>query len=366
MPKPNKSDRRRFLSDSAKVVAGATAMANLPSELFAAEQDVMPTADATQPKQWLNDMDQRPTASQQALTATRDLSASVQQSSADKLLRSVNYPLCVFEQRWPFNGREAITGTSYDYTDAEMGLLLKQAQASATTQISSAEQSLEMQMNTDILASAAEVIESAKKCLDASTNAGYKGPDPKEVKKVVDEGVEGLLQTTRGIKFKAHLAWLKVCIADQPSVRLGNPRIAVTGLRVLASATGELWWYHPTFHCSWLCFNWSVTWGWDRITHITLNNVRIGADAHADTSTSGAIVTVRGSFDRLRLMYPILDRIPLEGIANQQLGDKLVRVFDASQFIASVPVLNSRFRIDKVDLPAAANEIAIDLSIKQI
>ena len=359
--------RRRFLRNSAKLALGATAAATLPTELNAVTVEAIEVRQAEPPAQIETE-----TPKQTNLAITPDLTASVKQSSADKVLNSVKYPFCVFDQTWPFNGRkDEVAAASYEYSNDEINQLLANAQAAGTGTLASIAQSDVDQLNMDVLRGAAEVIESAKKCLDARKEAEqlgkpFKGPSAKECQEILDNGVEGLMKSTRGIQFKGHLAWLRVCIADRPTIILGNPKVSISGLHVLTSATGELWWYHPTFHCSWLCFNWSVTWGWDRLAHLTIKDIKINADAHADTSTAGAVVNVKGVIDRLRLGYPILDKIPLEGVANQQLGDKLVRAFDASQFIASIPVMNSRFHIDKVELPASTNEIAINLSVKQL
>lgn len=194
----------------------------------------------------------------------------------------------------------------------------------------------------------------------------FNGPSAAVLQKVLDGGVKGLPAVFKGIQFVAHLAWLRVAIADAPTVGLNSPNVGLTGVNALVSATGELWWYHPTFHCSFLCFNWSETWSWDKLASVTVRNVQIAADAHVALSTKQALVVAQGVFDKLRLNYPILDQIPLEGVANNLLGPKLVAVYDAGKYVAAVPILGSKFAVNAVEIPPAKGSLIIDIQIKQV
>jgi hypothetical protein len=185
------------------------------------------------------------------------------------------------------------------------------------------------------------------------------------MKKILDGGVVGLA-SYRGTQLKAHLAWLRVCVGQKPSLTIGSPQVSIQNLKVDVSATGELWWYYPIPHCSSWCLDWSITWAWTRIASITIRDIRIAADAHADTSVDGTKVKVTGVFDRLRLDYDILRDIQLEGIANSVLGSKPVFVYDASQLVATVPVLGSHFGISAIDLPSSIGSIEVDVSVKQV
>ena len=301
-----------------------------------------------------------------------DLTAAVGQSTVDKLLASVPYPLVLFDQSWPFSGyRIATSGTGdpdYLYSKTQVAALLAGAQNSRSPKEVKRPATLDDQINQEILRSAGTVIESAKQSLAAQQESPstYSGPDPTLLNKVLAGGVKNLLVAFDDIQFKAHLAWLKIAIADRPTVTLNSPTVGISGLNVLASATGELWWYHPTFHCSSLCLNWSVTWGLDRIAAVTVTDIKIAADAHATLSTDRALVQAQGIFDKLRLNYKILDQIPLEGIANDQMAKQLVPVYDAGKYVASVPVLGSKFAVSAVDVPAANGQLVVNIQIKQI
>jgi hypothetical protein len=306
------------------------------------------------------------------MRASSDLSATVSQSSADKLIKSVAYPFTVFDQSWPFQGR-VVSGAEadYEYTQAEIKKMLGAAQKRSPQQtLPAPNDSPEDQVSGDIVAAASTVIESAKACLNARDEAEkagkpFVGPSRALVQGILDGGVAGLA-SIRGIQIKAHLAWLKVVVTNQPNLSLGVPTIAMSNVNVLVSATGELWWYHPSFHCSHWCFNWSVTWGWDRIASLTINGVKLAIAAHANVSAQGTLIIASGVIDRLRLDYPILRDIPLEGFANSALSGKLVYVFDAGQYLATVPVLNSHFAVADITLPASASQIEVDITIKQV
>jgi hypothetical protein len=74
----------------------------------------------------------------------------------------------------------------------------------------------------------------------------------------------------------------------------------------------------------------------------------------------------QASFDELRLDYDILDKIPLEGIANKALRDSLVYVYDASTLMATVPVFQSKFAIASIQLPDATGSLGVGVTIKKL
>jgi hypothetical protein len=49
-----------------------------------------------------------------------DLSGTVYQSAIDKLLGSVNYPFCAFDQTWPFTGQNDNNDHLYSSSDAQV------------------------------------------------------------------------------------------------------------------------------------------------------------------------------------------------------------------------------------------------------
>ena len=102
-----------------------------------------------------------------------------------------------------------------------------------------------------------------------------------------------------------------------------------------------------------------------RIARVTVEP-DIAAEAHATLLAKEARVLAFAKFDRLRIDEPILRKIPLEGFANRGLGDKPVYVYDASKLVATVPVLGSKFTVDKIILPPSADSIGVGVIIRKV
>lgn len=305
-----------------------------------------------------------------------DLSAAIEQAAVDRLTRSVDYPFALFTHREDFQPAPLILAAGaeddggYEYNDAEVRELLNAAEASADLSILATEpHDPEAQLYVDILLSASATIESAKACLrarDEATASGsdFEGPPEAELHEILEGGVSGLA-AIRGIKFRAHLAWAEVGARTMPQITLRGSRIDVSA-EIFGGATGELWWYHPSFHCSRLCARWRTTWSWDRIGSLTVRGVRFEAEAHALATVNEAKVTVNGVFDRLRLDYRILDKIRLEGIANRKLKERTLIAVDAAELVATMPVLRSRFRPHSIELPDSDRRLVANITLAQL
>ena len=211
------------------------------------------------------------------------------------------------------------------------------------------------------------VIEQHRRVLDALEGSGddYEGPPRKELEKVLGGGISDLVKTLGDWDLIAWCNYLRVVVKKKPSITLASPRIDLKGVTVNVTAGAELWAKYPWWNCYNWCFKWEKVIKCDRIAAITVS-LDVAAEAHADVSARGPLVAVQAAFDRLRLDYPILDKIPLERIANAALANQLAYVFDASQLVASVPVLGSKFKVDSVSLPSSSNSISVGVNIKQI
>jgi hypothetical protein len=308
-----------------------------------------------------------------------DLSAKIEQSAVDKLLKSVNFPLTIVDVVTPPPGnlftRELINENEITLSDTQAQELLTALSKVNTTHIQTIPSinDGENKFYQEALSNISTTIESAKACLKAleapqiQTSSGqiFSFPDKTYLEKIVNGGVEGLLQTTKGLEIKAICSDLKVIANNRPGLSLNGPKISVSNAKITVKATGELWSHLPSFHCSRWCTNWTITWRWVKLASVSVS-VTIDLDAYIELISNGKIVSARGHVNKLRLAYPILKEIPLENIANNYLQGKLVPVFDAGSFIASVPVINSRFAIDSISIPNATGFTEIDISIKQL
>jgi len=217
-----------------------------------------------------------------------------------------------------------------------------------------------------IYAFGGSILEQAKKALDvATTSSDYEGPDKKKLQEVVNGGIEGLVDTLGDFGIYAWNPFLRVTIKKKPRVSLRSPRIDLNGISIEVAATGELWSKYPWWNCYKWCTKWEKVHKCDRIASLTVSP-DIAAEAHATIEAAAARVLVRGEFDKLRLDYDILNKIPLEGVANKALKGKPLFVYDASQLIATVPILQSRFGIEKIVLPPNPGGIGVGVVLRQI
>ena len=295
-----------------------------------------------------------------------DLYAEVNQTSCDKLLASTAYPLTVVEQREPFPGcanMAALQGDGfYKFTPEEVAKLFKDC-------VSMAGRDTTASVHDQVFAFGGTILQQAKVMLDASGDNEYEGPTAAELKAIIDGGIENLGSSLRSFLGDWGIyAWcplLRVRLTKQPHVGLQSPRIDLTGVAIDVMATGELWAKYPWWNCYKWCLKWRKVTKCDRIASVTAS-VDIAAAAHAVLAVKGVQVFAGGEFDRLRLAYPILDKIPLEGLANRGLKGKEILVYDGSLLIATVPVLSSKFVIDALDLPAKPDAIGIGVNIRKI
>jgi hypothetical protein len=308
----------------------------------------------------------------EATSRREDLFGEVTQSASDKLLQSVDYPFTVFNVREDFPGCSRAAKGAIEpldenpplhvYTEKEVRELLEEATRRV---VKREEDEGETTLYDEVFSFAGSVVEQAKRVLEASRNKDYEGPDPEELQRIVDGGIEGLVDTLGRLEFYAWCSRLRVVAKRRPRIGLRSPRIDLNGIRIAVKATGELWVRYPWWNCYKWCTKWKKVYKCKRIARLTVEP-DIAAEAHATLRAKEAQVLAFAKFDRLRIDEPVLRRIPLEGFANQALGDKPVFVYDASKLVATVPVLGSRFSVDKIVLSPSPDSIGVGVVIREV
>jgi hypothetical protein len=297
--------------------------------------------------------------------AKSDLYAEVNQSACDKLLDSVKYPFTVLEKREDFPGCPnlvvAEVGAFHRYTKKEMQILLSDAVEKEKNRTL---------IDDQVYSFGGSIIEQTKRVLDAANGpkpvgVTYEGPETKELEAIIEGGITELYHTLGDWGIYGWCSYLRVILEKRPQIYLASPRIDLKNVIVNVTATGELWAKYPWYNCYQWCLKWKKVIKCDRIASATAS-LDIKADAHVNCQASGALVSLQAVFDSLRLNYPVLDKIPLEGFANKELQDKLVYVYDASQLVESVPVLRSRFTVDSISLPPNPNGISVGVVVRQV
>jgi hypothetical protein len=306
------------------------------------------------------------------LMGSKDLAASINQTTADKLLDSVNFPLTLVNVTNPPPGNLLSTKEVNDdeviLAEAIVKQYLKEIAGSVSTGSTKSPNS-DNRFYSEALSNLSGTIENAQAYLNARKKANeegkeFEGPDEEYAIGIRDGGIEGLVKI-KGIEFKAICSKLQVIADNKPNLSLNGSKVSVSNSKITTQATGELWWYHPTIHCSRWCTRWSVSWSWSRIASVSIS-VRVDLDGYVEIIVNGKILNAKLHINKLRLDYPILREIPLEGIANRVLSGKQIPIFDAGSFVASVPIINSKFAIDIISIPNTTGSIDIDIAIKQV
>lgn len=299
---------------------------------------------------------------------TDDLYGEVNQTACDKLLASVKYPLVLFDRQesFPktFGGADIEEGGFYQFSAEETDELFRAAVNEAGTRSDAT-------VHDQVFAFGGTILQQAKVMLDAQAAKPdeFEGPTKEELERIINGGIENLGTTMRGFLGDWGIyAWcphLRATVKSKPSVKLKSPRVDLDGLKIEILATGELWAKYPWWNCYKWCLKWKKVIKFDRIASITVTP-DIAIDAHATISARNAQVFAEAKFDKLRLAYDILDKIPLEGLANRAMAGKELAIYDGSQLIATVPLLKSRFTLDKINLPPKPDAIGVGVIVRQL
>lgn len=302
------------------------------------------------------------------LPETYDLKAEIDQSAADKLIMSVSYPFQLFETTKQFPGCIKSDGRNSNsmhvFSHEEIKTLLKDSLSNVRRGKFS---DTDVTVSEQVYSFCGSIIEQAKKVIDAEKVAGadYEGPDIAELKKILDGGIEELPQNLGDFALYGWNSYLRIVVRIIPAIVLQSPRINLSQVKVEVTATGELWAKYPWWNCYKWCTKWEKITKCEKIANITVSPT-IAAEAHALCYATTTQVFLQASFDKLRLDYEIIREIPLEGLANDQLKDRLLFVYDARQLIATVPVLQSRFSIESIFLPESVDGIGVQIKLRQI
>lgn len=309
---------------------------------------------------------------------SQDLITILNQSIADKIVKSAKYPIDLFDINQPFPHKvqsafEVSKGLQYDFTSNEIKDLLTRSYNTGSIAVDYAgnstgdyDASNDNSIEEAVLNEASLVVMEAKSALKACTDPAYEGPPKEYLETIIKKGVPGLYESTaKGIKFKFHIPKLSGTALSRPDVIFNSPATQLKNGQIRANATGELWMRRPSIRCSRLCTRWRITWKWVRVFRISIS-LKFKIEALATASIRNSMIVVQGKFTKFRLDYKYFRKIKLEGIVNKAMADRLVYLYDTSKLIASIPVLDAQFGIDKVYLPAASGKLQVGVRIKKI
>jgi hypothetical protein len=314
-----------------------------------------------------------------AMTGATNFLVEVRQNMMDELLDATAFPLTIVEHTTPFpSSRYGLAGSLskemameedpsvYFLNDEEVDQLLQDADGFLPDSRKAPDAKDEV--TEGILFEGGRIVQEAKDLLrrmDADPDVQVEGITKAELEAIVNGGVKELRKSLGRFPIAFHCPLLRVQVLKRPSVSLGVPTTKLADGKVKVTATGEMWIKVPKIVCKRWCTRWSITWKWVRAASITVS-VELSVAASVNVFADGPRVVMRAAIDRLRLDYPILRNIPLEGIANRILGGKLVYVFDASRFVASIPVIETKFTVGGINLPTSTGAITVEVDATKI
>jgi hypothetical protein len=312
--------------------------------------------------------------------AQQDLKAEINQTAFDKILSSVNYPYTMFERTYPFKS----VSDNPSHTETVEGEIATRILSKDTATIyfqwavengrgiqSSSATAIDNEFKEALLMEWEFMKAGIRQILDEHnrnrTTPGYRftlqGYTPEELEKIQKASVKETIdffsqRDATAFAMKVHLAFLRVNLNERPTVKVAGPEFEIAGVKVEPTATGELWIKLPVFRC---CPP-RISWKWKRTVSVTISP-DIAANAKVTFGQSNLKVVGRANFTMLRLDYPIFRHIKLENIANRSLKGRVFELYDASLFMASLPYINSRFRIKSISLPHNPNGLTIGVDV---
>ncbi|MFT3949548.1 MAG: hypothetical protein QM763_21475 [Agriterribacter sp.] len=327
-----------------------------------------------------------------------DLSTEINQTAFDKIIQSAEFPLTLFEHNDPFQSQlsEVYAEFSpenkqnekvYDYKSLA-SLIEWSVNGQKNSFSTSLNDEVKEQVNQAWLASIDEVLSvkaNYEKAVKNKTVVGYTGPAPEDfagggislpqLEKWDGKSVSQIFNDLSGfgtssLSFaKAHLSYAKVQLTDRPTLLINSPSFSIKDINVQLTARGELWAKLPQFRCCkkvlgicvWVCFD---GWKWTKLASITVSPV-IGSDITVGFNIENLKISAKGQFDRLYLNVPILRDINLAGIANKYMKNRSFEVYDVSKFVASIPYINTNFRITEVVLPNKQSGIQVKINFSK-
>lgn len=317
---------------------------------------------------------------------TEDFVATINQSMANKLVDSVTYPFIVFEHRKTFSGFSALDQAVDIFEDeilidtkllANDAMQTLKATYGRRRSVDQASEDIGAQVGEDF-EETLSVYENCLKSFDeveahnqANPNRKltWDGPSKTELKSIIaslkkfgEYSLKDFTQIKKIVEFKVFVSWIRIAVS-KPSFTLSGSSFQLNVPDVLPSGTGEVWAKYKWIKCikrKWgICYRWKIVTKSKRILKVTLKDIKTELSVVAEIMVSGPLVRVFANVIKLRLKYKYLDKIPLEKLANKKLSDKPVIAFDASKFVATMPMLGSKFRVQKIAVPSATGKINV-------
>lgn len=319
-----------------------------------------------------------------------ELEAIIHQSMVDKVVKSVDYPYTIFEHKRTYEGFTEEVDQNYDSAEIPseefFNKISENLAIAYNKDYSFSEVDEELERN--FLDNLSELRENFKECRNAhnafseyttnnpDTSLTWDGPSIDELDTLITsidnygDNTNKFAPLLSLVKFTALVTRITVKV-QEPDFELNGKRFDLNNLTVIPSGSGEVWAKYKWFKCTrrtrigGICYRWRWTTRNTRILKISLA-LRVKVSAHAKVIPENSLVKIYGEFDKLRLDHTLLRIIPLEKLANGYLGKKPLVIFDAGQFVKTIPVLKKDFKVSKIEIPNDTGKVNVKISIKQV
>ncbi|EIU6782464.1 TPA: hypothetical protein ACMDSI_000742 [Vibrio parahaemolyticus] len=318
--------------------------------------------------------------------ANYDTYAEVTNDLSRKLVTAANYPLTVYEKRESFPENSTQQSLSYEFSDAEGEVIVKDFKSEFLNRSDSLDISEEAAM---YMSSVQDLLDNLNQCSKAyqavkahNANSAEKlewdGPSEASLEEQIqsaeqlladiETGSRGEMKAL-GVKFKAIIAWIKVDVSSPPTFNFSSKEFALSNLKVDLSGTGEAYLKHKWLKCikkKWgICYRWKTIEKWTRLFSVTLKGMKFESSVSAyPTVSKNTYLNVTAKVKRFRLDYKYLNKIPLEKYIDGDISKKPVVAFDVSEFKKSLPLIDSNVSVEQLDIRSADDGVGLGITFR--
>jgi hypothetical protein len=277
----------------------------------------------------------------------------VTQAAVDKLINEASYPVTLVDQSAMYLKYKA--ERTIVLTEAQVNDLVREAEAvgcpnkNARLACAAREQRLKLE----------RTIAEARKLREEAGN------------KWEGESVADLEASARGcFEMRIVIRHLRIDLVDAPTIAVSGAGINVADVHLSTDVTVQLQSKLPQFVCDKPCPIIKCCWGhfhcndWVPVLTVTLNDVNTTTSAVIDLATSGAKVLGTPRLTKFTINVPILGDVDITGLVNLFLKPKQTTIYDAGELVASIPILNTTYKIQSLVL-TGTNELRVDVLLQK-
>lgn len=303
--------------------------------------------------------------------ASSDIMVSLSKTAFDKTFKAGIYEIEIFHHQEDYPRSGSFKSSSKSLSSDEISDLVDAVYTRGSRRDSyfKGMSKSEIQMVVeDVQGVYSEWIESVTACLRARVEANrrsetFEGPTEDELNKLRKLEPEVALKNHILKDAKTHLAWAKAHLMKPPNFSISSKGVSINQLKINGSGRVELWIHYNWYKCYKWCLKWRKVRKVRMLSSLTKTGIKTRSNTTISLFTQNNHVLAKGRFDRLVLDYKLFDLFDLSSIANKSVEKKTMHLYDANTFLASVPVVGTSLKIDKLEVKTVANAIQAIMSM---